>query len=89
MILFTLLLFSSCGKNPGAMNKADTKVVTQALACDSSSGSYCGQPPMPVCPPNIYCVQVMPAPKTYSNECTMKDAGATFIQAGTCPSTSL
>lgn len=89
IILFSIILFSACGKGPESMENNNSDIVRQALACDSQSGTYCGQPPMPACPPNVYCIQVMPTPQTYANDCTMKDAGATFIQAGSCPTITL
>lgn len=48
------------------------------------AGPVCGQPPMPPCPPGLACIQMMPAPKTYSSHSEMKQAKAEFISDGPC-----
>ncbi len=54
------------------------------MNCNPSSGFICGQPPMPECPEGQACAQMMPAPKTYANECIMINESARFIKIGTC-----
>jgi len=54
------------------------------LNCNPNSGFICAQPPMPECPEGDSCIQVMPAPKTYANECMMIKEDARFINLGTC-----
>lgn len=56
----------------------------RAKACPEIYDPVCGQPPMPECPEGHVCPQVMPQPKTYSNECMMKNAGAELISRGEC-----
>lgn len=88
--LFFLLIFlvQACGQATNQRLNASLQA-NPASQCNPNSGPQCGQPPMPPCPPNMFCTQVMPQPVTYQNECLMKEAKATFIQAGQCPSTSL
>lgn len=52
--------------------------------CNQRSGYVCAQPPMPECPEGLSCATVMPAPKTYADECTMMQAGASLIHMGVC-----
>jgi hypothetical protein len=52
--------------------------------CNESSGSVCATPPMPTCAPGMMCSQVMPQAKTYSNECEMIKAKASFVKKGSC-----
>lgn len=55
-----------------------------ACSCNANSGYLCGQPPMESCPSGQACVQVMPAPKTYSDECVLLGENANFIHIGPC-----
>ena len=41
----------------------------EMMFCPEYYDPVCAQPPMPECPEWMYCIQVMPALKTYSNEC--------------------
>jgi hypothetical protein len=52
--------------------------------CSSDSGLVCGQPPMPECQSGTACSTVMPAPKTYNNECVMVQARASLVHMGLC-----
>ena len=52
--------------------------------CNKDSGTMCATPPMPICAPGMMCAQVMPAPKTYSNECEMIKAKAVNLKKGSC-----
>lgn len=52
--------------------------------CNSDSGYVCGQPPMPECQEGMACTTVMPAPKTYNNECVMMQARASLVHLGLC-----
>lgn len=63
--------------------------ILQVQDCQESSGPVCGQPPMPLCPGGMLCAQVMPMPRTYANDCEMKQDNAEFIQNGACPSVTL
>lgn len=53
--------------------------------CNANSGKICGQPPMPECAQGNMCMQVMPEPRTYANECEMISARATRLSNGECP----
>ena len=87
----TLILFavSSCGKDMLNKNSSNALIHPQEATCNNNSGEICGQPPMPPCAPNAFCAQVMPNPVTYQNDCLMKEAAATFVNAGQCLSISL
>ncbi len=53
--------------------------------CDCENNEeVCGQPPMPECPEGMYCIQVMPAMKTYKNVCALKSDSATLVKEGRC-----
>ncbi|MEA3322815.1 MAG: hypothetical protein U9Q12_01190 [Patescibacteria group bacterium] len=52
--------------------------------CTEEYMPVCGQPPMPECPEGVACMQVMPQPQTYSNQCMMQQADAVFIKDGPC-----
>jgi hypothetical protein len=52
--------------------------------CNSDSGHVCGQPPMPECSAGQACATVMPAPRTYANECVMMQARASLVHVGLC-----
>ena len=56
--------------------------------CDTYTVPFCGQPPMPDCPQGLSCIQVMPAPKTYTSNATFNSDGATYLYAGSCLSCS-
>lgn len=83
-VFFLLIPFViSCGADP-LVEKSSNNSNTQNLSCNRNSGQVCAQPPMPPCPPNVYCIQVMPEPTTYENECAMMEANARLIRPGSC-----
>jgi len=41
----------------------------EEISCPEYYSPVCAQPPMPECPEGMMCIQMMPPPKTYSNEC--------------------
>lgn len=53
--------------------------------CVADNLPVCGQPPMPKCPPDTLCAQVMPQLQTYASICVMKKSGATWVANGKCP----
>lgn len=55
-----------------------------ACSCNSNSGYLCGQPPMPICPDGQVCAQVMPALKSYADECELVRANARYLYLGIC-----
>lgn len=85
LVIFSLTL-ASCGdelrfrqgSSSGSVNPLTAQV------CEAVYKPVCGQPPMPVCPPGIFCTMVMPSPQTYDNECQMNKAEAKLINEGTC-----
>jgi len=83
ILLVSLFILSSCGADP-LVEKSNNTSNPQNLNCNNNSGQVCAQPPMPPCPPNVYCVQVMPQPTTYENECAMMEANAKLIKLGSC-----
>ena len=52
--------------------------------CTMEYAPVCGQPPMPVCPPGMACIEMMPAPATYGNDCMRRVADAEFLYTGAC-----
>ena len=72
----------ACGADPLVQKSTSTAI--QNLNCNNNSGQVCAQPPMPPCPPNVFCAQVMPDPMTYENECVMMEANARLIKPGSC-----
>lgn len=60
------------------------------VACTMQYDPVCGRPSgcMNTCPVGMYCAAMcrLPDPVTYSNECHLKAAGATFISRGACSS---
>ena len=88
-LFFILFFVMACGKTNLHQNDANRLQNNATTNCNANSGPLCGQPPMPDCPPNMFCVQVMPQPVTYQNECLMKEAKATLIGIGACPRTTL
>lgn len=77
-LIFFLILFIVAVASVSANDKKK---------CKYGDGPVCGQPPMPSCPPGLACIQLMPAPKTYSNRCEMELAKADFIAEGRCEGT--
>lgn len=63
--------------------------ITDPVACPTVYDPVCGQPPMPPCPEGFGCIDVMPQPRTYSNECEMERDGATLIHEGECADTTM
>lgn len=55
-------------------------------ACTMEYNPVCGQPAMPICPIGMECVQMMPLPQTYSNQCMLAAAKATLLYEGVCDS---
>lgn len=66
-------------------SKSSTSPLSVNSACTLEYNPVCAQPPMPVCQTGMACIQVMPAPKTFNNECEMEKAEAQFISNGICP----
>ncbi len=83
-ILLAFLFLTACGmpKGPKVQGLQDP---LRAKDCNQTSGAICAQPPMPPCPSNMLCAQVMPPLKKYDNECKMQEAKASFIKNGECP----
>tara|TARA_R110000868_G_scaffold143075_20_gene360828 strand:+ start:557 stop:871 length:315 start_codon:yes stop_codon:yes gene_type:complete len=85
LLTFSLFL-TSCGDEM-RVRRNSASGNANALSVEGCAAIYkpvCGQPPMPVCAPGIFCAMVMPAPKTYDNECQMDKSGATLISEGEC-----
>ena len=53
-------------------------------SCNLKSGRICGQPPMPICPPGNMCIQRMPDPIWYENECELIRANASALTSAQC-----
>tara|TARA_R110002049_G_scaffold75226_3_gene193608 strand:- start:542 stop:838 length:297 start_codon:yes stop_codon:yes gene_type:complete len=89
-LLFVILPFIllSCGDELKTRRVSSTSNPnSNGLSIETCEAVYkpvCGQPPMPVCAPGFFCATVMPAPKTYDNECQMTKSGATLISEGAC-----
>ena len=62
-------------------------VTSGAAGCPTNYNPVCGQPPFR-CPSDLYCPQVMPAPKTYTSMCALNADGATFLYNGLCSNTA-
>jgi len=45
---------------------------------------FCAQPPMPICPEWMACIQMMPQPKTYTSYTTWKADRARYLYDGIC-----
>lgn len=52
--------------------------------CNVNSGVICAQPPMQACANGSACAQVMPNPKTYSNDCARAQENASYLYSGSC-----
>lgn len=82
----TLKLTAAYKQNPpldaSAYNTTCTIVFTKSQC--ASDEAVCGQPPMPPCPEDMACIQVMPAPKIYDNICAMEEAKATLQEMSVC-----
>ena len=57
-------------------------------ACTKEYNPVCAQPPMPVCPEWMMCIQVMPQPKTYWNKCMALNENAKIISEWSCDSSN-
>ena len=83
-----------CAGVTGCMAPVSTEVIAKkeiyvgTTACTKEYKPVCGQPPW-VCPAGHFCAMMMPAPKTYSNACFMKVAGATLVYEGACRTTDI
>lgn len=60
------------------------KQISNSQICDSEENLICWQPPMPKCEDWNFCIQVMPNPKTYSNQCFMNQDNASFLYSWQC-----
>ena len=69
----------------------DTTLVSTwtTTACTKEYNPVCGQPKMPACAAWSFCIQMMPAAKTYSNTCMMNADWATFVNTWSCASDSV
>jgi hypothetical protein len=52
--------------------------------CNANSGFVCAQPPMANCIEGEDCNHALQAPRAFSNECVMMQAGASLIHMGLC-----
>jgi hypothetical protein len=58
----------------------------QTQTCAASGPSVCAHPPMPTCPPDKVCIQMMPPARWYENGCTAKKARALIVNDWECQS---
>lgn len=63
---------------------AEESTMTTISVCTQEWAPVCGQPPMSQCWDSEFCIQMMPAPKTYGNKCHMYAEGAEFLYEGEC-----
>lgn len=98
MLSFIILVsvFTSCGQVDRDLVNESRRISEAAsssdqvqsgieILCPAVYQPVCGQPPMPLCPEGYSCIQMMPQPRTYSNQCELSRAGASFISDGVCP----
>ncbi len=78
---------SSLGWTPtgyaGPLTRAEIKKATCGGATTAAT-PFCGQPPMPVCPAGVSCIQAFPQPKTYTDNGAFLRDGASFLYSGAC-----
>ncbi len=79
-------LINSCVAQCNKLNY--TNGACTAGSCNLKSGRICGQPPMPVCPPGNMCIQRMPDPAWYENECLLIRANASVLASVRCNQSS-
>jgi len=87
LIILIPFILASCGDDTRSRKVSSSSNTASPLTNTQCSQAYdpvCGQPPMPLCPPGIFCAMVMPAPVVYDNQCLMEKAGAAFIKKGAC-----
>jgi hypothetical protein len=56
----------------------------QERRCSKSGPAVCAQPPMPPCPPDKMCAQVMPQARWFANRCRAEKKGATVMADSAC-----
>lgn len=69
-------------KKSCAENNNDNKA--QERRCSKSGPNVCAQPPMPPCPPDKMCAQVMPQARWFKNRCAAEREGATVTADSAC-----
>lgn len=75
-----------CGMIQNAKNcaKKKKKDKAEARGCGKSGPFVCAQPPMPPCPPDMMCAQVMPPARWFKNRCVAEKEGATVSGNDAC-----
>jgi len=83
--VYTVIIVVRDNSGQEAKTSATVKVGSDGIACTREYMPVCGQPKWS-CPAGMMCATVMPAPRTYSNRCSMDAEGATFLREGECQS---
>ena len=80
---YTVRITVSDGNGNNAETTSTVVVNGSQTVCAALYDPVCAQPPH-VCPPGLYCTMMMPAPRTYSNQCLADADGATTLYRGAC-----
>jgi hypothetical protein len=64
--------------------KKNNNKKAQGRRCSKSGPAVCAQPPMPLCPPDKMCAQVMPQVRWFRNRCAAEKEGATVMADSAC-----
>jgi hypothetical protein len=64
--------------------KKNKNIRAKSRGCSKSGPTVCAQPPMPPCPPDKMCAQVMPPARWFANRCAAEKEGATVTDGYLC-----
>jgi len=88
----TVVVSDPAGNQAHTSTTVSVKTGDNPVACTMQYDPVCGRPAgcTNTCPSGMYCAALcrLPDPVTYSNECHLKAAGATFISGGACTTVS-
>ena len=71
-------------ENQKSCAKKNKNTRAKARRCSKSGPTVCAQPPMPTCPPDKMCAQVMPPARWFANRCAAEKEGATVTDGSLC-----